>query len=176
MLNTSVKRELYSVLKSSSKPLIIALGNPLRRDDGVGYYIYMELSKHKNIPIVYSQGLELCTSMISEFKPDTIIIIDGVNAGIKPGSIIFTCDTSIVNEYYTPTTHRIPLPIIIDYLKKTTPTLKRICLLGIQVKDINIGEGLTSEVEKAAKTIIKLLLSTPTTQKPEKTNHTEKTP
>lgn len=163
MYNTSVKRELYSVLRSSIKPLIIALGNPLRRDDGVGYYIYVELSKYRSIPIVYSQGLELCINLVSEFKPDTIIIIDGVDAGIKPGSIIFTCDISVVNEYYTPTTHRIPLHIIVDYLKKSTPTIKRVCILGVQVKDVSLGEGLSSEVEKAAKTIIKLLsiLTTP---------------
>jgi len=155
----SIKDSIIDTIRSSRRPLIIALGNPLRRDDGVGYYIYKTLSSVKSIPITYCYSLELCTDIIAEYKPDTLIILDAIDAGIEPGSLVFTCDLSAIVEEYLPTTHTIPLSLVIRYLKEITLTLKSICLLGIQVKDRGVGESLSREVEKAAEYVINLLFS-----------------
>ena len=159
MVMNGLNKSIINTIKSSKRLLIVALGNPLRRDDGVGYYIYKALSSRKNIPIIYCYSLELCTHVIAKYKPDTLIILDAIDAGIEPGSLIFTCDLSVIVEEYLPTTHTVPLSMVIKYLRNITPTLKSICLLGIQVKDRGVGEGLSSEVERVANFIIEFLSS-----------------
>jgi len=155
----NINNSITGIIRSSKRPLLIALGNPLRRDDGVGYYVYKSLSNLKSIPITYCYSLELCTDIIAEYKPDTIIILDAIDAGIEPGDLVFTCDLNTIIEEYLPTTHTVPLSLVIRYLKETIPTIKRICLLGVQIKDRGIGEGLSSEVEKTTRYIIDLLTS-----------------
>lgn len=77
---------------------------------------------------------------------------------MEPGSIVFTCSLDEISDYATISTHTIPINIIIGYIKSYVNELKRICLLGIQVKNICLGDKISLEVKKSGEIIVSLLL------------------
>ena len=142
----------------------MCIGNELRSDDGIGLVICRELTRsiRENIDnvrvIECPYGLELCTDIVIEFKPDTILIIDAISANLEPGSIVFTCSLDEISDYTTISTHTIPINVIINYIKSYVSELKRVCLLGIQVKNTNLGDKISLEVKKSGEIIVSLLL------------------
>jgi hydrogenase 3 maturation protease len=133
----------------------MGIGNPLRSDDAVGELIIMELKKlifqKKVITIGCETVPENYLQTVEEEDPSHLLLIDAVDAGIQPGSIIFKEVRE--KEEITVSTHTIPLGIIANFIKNTFNV--KIMLLGIQIADLNFREGLSNPLigipKKAAK-------------------------
>jgi len=135
----------------SKKVAIIGIGNTLRRDDGIGIIILESLLK-----FYQREGVAYLDFGIASFDLahrmqdyDSVLLIDGVNAGLSPGELkIFELKDAEYNlKNPAMSTHELSLKDIFEFSKNFN--LKaRIYVAGIQVGDTSFGEGLSGALEK----------------------------
>ncbi len=132
------------------KTVVCGVGNELRGDDSFGPLVIKELEK-KALPdtLLLNCGTapENFLGKIEKLKPEKIIILDSVEMGKKPGSLKEIPPENIKDHLLT--THKIPLIVFIEKLKKSTDA--EIIFLGCQPKSIGFGKGISRECRKAAR-------------------------
>jgi hydrogenase 3 maturation protease len=144
-------------LKDAEKLVILAVGNTIRSDDGIGPKIIKELTgKLKdNIKLIDSGTVpESFTSIIKKANPTHLLIIDAAGMGKKPGEIQFIKKENIIGISFS--THQMPLSLLWGYLEGYINS--KIYLLGIQPKTNEFGEELSPEVEKSKNKIVDIIL------------------
>ena len=150
--------ELQNKLKGFTKLVIIGVGNEMNGDDAAGMFIAKELQKTIKDPKVeiFLGGAtpENLTGPIKRSKPSHILIIDAADFGANAGDIKILDKELIEGAGFS--THSFPLSVFVDYLKQETGA--EVILLGIQPKNMKPGEGISSEVEKAAQKILSALI------------------
>lgn len=133
---------------------VIGLGNPLRKDDGIGIILLDKLIKKKdqlpdNIEFIDggTGGMNLL-HFLANF--DKVIIIDAINFDGDFGESIFFKPENVID-------HGIPVKFSThesDFFKvlKLSAELKEIpdeiYIYGIQPKDLNFGQTLSTELQK----------------------------
>jgi len=149
--------KLKDLLKSSKKGLllVITIGNSFRSDDGVGPYIDRQVKKYKkNLIILNAEDQpESIIDKATQLKPDKVVIIDAADFSGMPGEIKLIekkdiPDTSLSTHSFSPN-------IIAAMLEEDTGAA--VHFLGIQPESIQLREGLSEPVKKAAKKIISCL-------------------
>ena len=134
--------------------LIIAVGNTMRSDDGIGPFIAGHLSNTQDFSIL-DAGInpENVIDEAVSCKPSRIIIIDAADFQGHPG------EARIIDEEHIPqtslSTHSIPLPVITHILKEDTQA--EIIFLGIQPRTMDFGENLTLDVQETGQKIVKVI-------------------
>ena len=153
-----VEDKLREWLSEARKVVVIGVGNPLRKDDFVGVWIVRELQGKvsENVKLIESETVpESFIEPIARFEPSHILIIDSALLDLKAGSSKLV-EAQAIPYFPAISTHTLPLRIFCDMLSAMTRA--KIAILAIQPKDVDFGEGLTKEVENAAKIIIKILV------------------
>ena len=109
---------------------VVGTGNPMRGDDAVGSCLAQRLMEAKTRAcIVDAQEVpESYLGRIVATRPDTVVFIDAVDMGARPGDAAIIESDQI--ERYAPTTHRMPLGLVMDYLRRETGA--DTFLIGIQ--------------------------------------------
>lgn len=124
----------------------MGIGNTLHNDDGVGSLLASRI-KDRVPYIVYDTGAnpENYLGKVIKDKPDSIVIIDAVDFGAKPGAFREWegPDVETVNLY---STHNASLSLTINYLKNNLKA--DIIILIIQPKSIAFGENLSPEIQE----------------------------
>ena len=129
---------------------VIGLGNTLRRDDGIGIIILESLLNSYR-----RQGVDYLNFGIASFdliyklqEYDTVLLIDGIAAGLAPGELkIFELkDIAYVSKGALVSTHEFDLKSLFE-LYKRFELKSKIYVAGIQVKDTSYGEGLSPELK-----------------------------
>ncbi|MGB8452134.1 MAG: hydrogenase maturation protease [Anaerocolumna sp.] len=132
---------------------LIAMGNVLMKDDGIGIFITRAMEEEligKGVEVIFGEtDFGYCISKVND--SDTVIILDAASYGKNPGEL-----SIIPLNNYTPnrngyTQHGYNL---LDILKLYYPNLEG-DILAIEVKDITFGFGLTQELQKKKKDIIR---------------------
>ncbi len=131
------------------KKAILTVGNTLRGDDGVSSYFGQLLEKKdKSWKVFYGEDTpESQFHKIREFAPDLLVVCDATT-GNKVGSVELI-DLSDDKEYMY-STHNVPMPVLISYLRKFCPI---VLFLGLNVDIINvldINPELSSEAKEMA--------------------------
>ncbi|MBN2603747.1 MAG: hydrogenase maturation protease [Candidatus Thermoplasmatota archaeon] len=133
---------------------VIGLGNPFRKDDGIGIKILDYIKLKKNI---LSGGIEIIDGgtggmnllhLITKF--DLVFIIDAVNFNKKIGEIeIFDAkNLKSVKPFITQSTHCADFLNIIELSKKLGQVPDKIFIIGIHPGDTSFGNTISSELEK----------------------------
>jgi len=126
------------------KVVILGIGNRLRSDDGAGSILANKI-KGKLAFTVFDAEVapENYLEKIIQEKPDTLVIIDAVDFGGKPGEFQFleTQEIKTVNLFAT---HNASISLTINYLQNNLRA--DIIILIIQPKSINFGDKLSREV------------------------------
>lgn len=132
---------------------LIAMGNVLMKDDGIGIFIAKAMEeelKVKGVEVIYGEtDFGYCISMVNDF--DTVIILDAASYGKSPGEISIIPLNQYNQGYNGYTQHSYNL---LDILKLYYPNLEG-DILAIEAKEITFGFGLTQELQKKKKDIIK---------------------
>ena len=141
-------------LLSGKKVAIVGVGNEDRGDDGAGVEIVRRLRakiESQNLLLIEAGKVpENFTKEIKEFGPEITILIDAADFGGKPGEVILAPPDSIKGVAFS--THALPLSMLAEYIQRESGS--RVLLLGIQPKQTQLGEKLSTEVEN---TITKLV-------------------
>ena len=152
--------KLKAFFTGAKNIVIIAIGNEMRRDDGIGIAIFKKL---KDLGPLTSSLLLLNTDTtpenfirpIESWNPSHLLIIDAVDMGEEPGEIELIQMDEIHN--ITVSTHKMSLTLLNKYLMSKLKV--KIKLLGIQIKDVSFGENLSPELTQIPTRVAQLLRS-----------------
>ena len=140
--------------KINGKVIILGIGNTLKQDDGVGPALISKLDgKLKAELIDCGVAPENFTGKIRRIAPGTILIVDAVDFGLKPGKIKVVRHSEIKDETFS--THNISLKAFIDFIKNEIQT--EVYIIGIQPARIGFGSGLSREATEALDRLAKEL-------------------
>lgn len=135
------------------KTLVLGLGNPLLRDDGIGLHVARELEKQfADDPAVevgedYWGGLRLMERMIGY---DRVIIIDAILTGGEPGTIHLLTPDDIPTQR-SASVHDVNLPTALEFGRHagaSLPTASDITLIGIEAGDVQTFDETLSPALK----------------------------
>lgn len=146
------------------KTLILGLGNPLLRDDGVGLEVASKLkSILANEPGIevgldHWGGLRLMERMVGY---DRAIVIDAIRTGAPPGTIHVLSPTDTPTQR-SASAHDVNLATALEFGRQAgaeLPEPEQITLIGVEAEDIfTFDESLTAKVEAAVPQAIDAVL------------------
>ena len=146
-----------------SRPiLIIGIGNEYRGDDGVGLVVAREL-KAKKLPHILvtecsGDGAELMEMWKSAA---TVILVDAVSSGAKPGTI-YRLDALIqpFPAYFPfPSTHAFGVAEALGLARAIDQLPLSLVIYAIEGKNFAAGSCLSLEVEKAVREVVERVAS-----------------
>jgi hydrogenase maturation protease len=144
---------------------VIGIGNPLRRDDGIGIVLVEKLRKIKNQlhdTIDYIDGGTGGMNLLHLLpRFESIVLIDAVNFGGKPGeSRIFSMDEVLSKKpMITLSTHGSDFFQILQLSKRLKEAPDALVIFGVQPKDTSFGQYLSEEVEQVLDILLQDLQS-----------------
>ncbi|MGB9765245.1 MAG: hydrogenase maturation protease [Candidatus Saccharicenans sp.] len=135
--------------------VVLGTGNALKADDAAGLLVVSLLDHHltrrqkSKVKVLRAyEIIDAYLKKIKNLKPSHLIIVDAINLGKKPGTIIATKiepekkrRKKAGGEFYS----------FLD--KLSTETACQIYFLGIQPETLDFGHPITSSVKEAAKKI-----------------------
>jgi hydrogenase maturation protease len=139
---------------------IIGVGNPLRKDDGIGIALLHHLKKEVKLfpnSLCFIDGgtggmnlLHICN------KYDVVIILDAVDFKGNPGETrFFSIDEIKSNKQVSSvSTHHEDLFKIIRIGQELGECPEKVFIFGVQPAEIGFGEGLTEQINVKIKDII----------------------
>ena len=140
--------------------LILGIGNPFRRDDGIGPAVITRLQaeEHRDGFDVLDGGTD-GLSLIEYIKEyEHVLIVDAVDMGVSPGEIrMFSpSEAKLIIHADALSTHGFGLAEVIG-LMETLGITTKLQIVGIQAKDISFGEGMSPEVASQIDNILDLI-------------------
>ena len=145
------------------KTIILGVGNPILKNDGVGVHVAEELKKMINRPDVkidsaFTGGMNLLDMIVDH---DRAILIDAVKrSDRKPGDVDIL-PIGELSAFHTCNPHDVSLPQAIELAKRLGE--KRIpddiSLVGINIGELSceFGEELSGEIKKAVPKAAKIV-------------------
>lgn len=137
---------------------LVGVGNPLRRDDGVGPWIISAVKAAvppAGLRVIDAQDVpENFVHVIAREACRNVVFIDAVFAPGPAGTFVLgpLADFSEAESF---STHKLALSFSGKFLEAAG---KKVFLLGIVPADLGFGDGMTAEVERAAVTLRDLIL------------------
>jgi hydrogenase maturation protease len=134
------------------RTLVLALGNPIRSDDGVGIVALRCLEEDPRVPGAVdlveggTKGLEL-VSYISGMS--RFMILDAVDVGAVAGTIVCIRGTDLCSLPGNGNVHDLALADILNALRLLGQEPEEIILLGIQPGTTELGTSLSKSVESS---------------------------
>jgi hydrogenase maturation protease len=133
----------------SDKIAVIGLGNTLRKDDGIGILILDALRKSPDyLEVDYLQFGVMSIDLLYRIKEyKTVILIDGINAGLNHGKLrIFGldeiekfADSRIISS------HELNLKTFINIYHQLNMETK-VFIAGIQIENVGYGEEISASI------------------------------
>jgi hydrogenase maturation protease len=132
---------------------MLGVGNPIRRDDGVGLEIISLLRSRlgrrpRGLRIHGPSAMpeRLLSRLASE--AGRVVVFDAVDAAMQPGEII--CRKLSETKYGFFATHNIPLRLVPGLAERQ----EDFYIVGVQPESLEVGEGLTDSVLGSANKIV----------------------
>ncbi len=142
---------------------IIGIGNTLFSDEGVGVHLLEYLRKvipeNENLEII-----EGATDGIKLLQPveesDYLILLDAVNAGKEPGTVI-TLKNEEIPKYFgvKMSVHQLGLQDVLNAASIRDNLPKEMYLFGVQPESLELGLELTECVSKNIPELVELVVN-----------------
>jgi hydrogenase 3 maturation protease len=136
---------------------LVGVGNPMRRDDGVGPWLVEAVRGLTDATIhsvIDAQDVpENFVPVIARDDCRNVVFIDAVAADGAPGTVVFgpLADFAEAGSF---STHKLTLSLSGKFLEAAG---KKVYLLGVVPADLDFGTGFTAEVERAAASLLDLI-------------------
>jgi len=145
---------------ATGKTVVLCLGNPYLRDDGVGVAVARELQRRDlggGTLVRAHQTFDLW--LLSEFSGAAkLIIVDAVRSGSAPGTVT-EHEVAPRPGPLSPLRglHSLELHDLIDFASRMGLLSCQVTIIGVEPKNCEVGEGLSSEVERAIPEVVALV-------------------
>jgi hydrogenase maturation protease len=142
---------------SSSKNLLICIGNEFREDDGLALYIARneKVRSLTNLVIIENSGDGM--AMMDAWKDGgTVILADAVHSG-RPAGTLFHFDLlkdAIPQDLFIISTHNIGIPECISLSEKLDLLPEQLLFYGVEGQDFGHGKKLSPLVKAATDRVI----------------------
>ncbi len=149
--------EIFLGEPEGRRVVLVGIGSSIRHDDVVGLkvLVLLEGKLPPSVLLLLTETVpESYTGAIRDFAPTHVLLLDAAHFNGAPGEGRIIPTKMIANVSVS--THSLPLPLFINYIEKSI--CPRVALLGIQGVNIELGEGITSEVEEGANIIAQILI------------------
>lgn len=134
--------------------IIMGIGNPCRGDDAAGSLVAGEIGDVPGMHVIDAQDVpENYLCQVVDQQPDTVVLIDSVDLNSAPGSVALL-DKDQTAAYW-PSTHRVPISLLMDYLERETHA--RVLLIAIQPQQTDFSQPMSAPVSMSVKTIASAL-------------------
>ena len=133
--------------------LVIGIGNPFRRDDGVGIKVAEAVAAANAVDCeVQFQSGEGAALMECWVEATNVIVIDAVRSGSAPGKIheIDAVKNHVACDFFHYSSHAFGLAEAIEMARALNQLPESLTVIGVEGKDFSEGIGLTPEVKIAA--------------------------
>jgi hydrogenase maturation protease len=144
--------------------LLVALGNPLAGDDGIGPALIRLAAADSRFPAdteVLEVGTDLLRFGDALAGRRSILLVDAVLSDEPPGSVLIAEHTSLVADGTRRTAHSIPAVEALELLRWSSPALAGIRCTWLLVSVATVGErvGLSDALERALPRLTERLLA-----------------
>lgn len=154
---------LRNSLTGANRIAILGIGSEFRGDDAAGTlaaeYISKKKISNKKVSVKIFIGAtapETLTGEIKHFKPSHLVIIDTIDTGQKPGTILAVDPEVIGGAAFS--THTMPAKILAGYLQKSIGC--KIIIIGIQARSIRFGDAVSKDVDKSVRLLSDSIIAT----------------
>ncbi len=146
---TNLEEFMREQLEQSEKHLIICIGNEIRGDDAVAIKLGIRLTESINNVMIVHNVPSNFTGKIVKSQPDLLIFIDAVDIeGLEAGTISHIPRSNIASSG-SMTTHYQEFGDFMEIIERELGYEVNVIFLGIQVKEIELMQPLSPEVEMA---------------------------
>jgi hydrogenase maturation protease HycI len=150
--NMNLQEQLAAAMQGTV--VVMGIGNPCRGDDAAGSLVARKISDVPGVHVIDAQDVpENYLCQVAEQRPDTVVLIDSVDLKSAPGSVAFL-DKDQTAAYW-PSTHRVPISLLMNYLERETPT--RVLLIAIQPCQTAFLRPMSAEVCSSVEAIAGVL-------------------
>jgi len=142
----------------SEPTCLVGVGNPLRRDDGVGPWIVgavREAVAGTRLGVFDAQSVpENFVHVVARAECRNVVFVDAVAAEGEPGTVVFgpLAEFPEAGGY---STHKLALSLSGKFLEASG---KKVFLLGVVPADLEFGTGMTDAVARTAAALRDLVL------------------
>lgn len=141
----------------SQRIVVLGLGNLIRSDDGVGIHAIHQLFRDRRIPesVELLDGGTLGLQLLPAIQDVThLLVIDAINTGATPGTIVRFDISEIEPLPGTPSVHQIGFSDVLAALRLLEKFPEQMILVGIQPEETGWGERLSGTVQAALPALI----------------------
>jgi hydrogenase maturation protease len=137
-------------------PVVIGIGNLLRRDDGAGILAARRLrAALPSFMSVYESAADVSELLDLFARTDHVILIDAV-AGIPDGDILHQQRADLaLSKRSAASSHALSLAQILDLAHALAVLPRIVSVYGIGGSDFGIGEGVSDSVARGIDTVVK---------------------
>lgn len=148
----NLREQLFNAIQGNV--VVMGIGNPCRGDDAAGSCVAQQICGAPGVHVIDAQEVpENYLCQVADQRPDTIVLIDCVEMQSSPGSVAFL-DKDQTAAYW-PSTHRVPLSLLVDYLEQTTHA--RVFLIAIQPLQTGFLQSMSPEVLSSVEAVADVL-------------------
>ena len=132
----------------NARPVVIGVGNPWRRDDGVGHIVAIAASHRlaDAVDVVRCEGEP--TRLLDAWRRRPLaVVVDAVRSGAPPGTVHRWTDASRgIAPPRTSGSHAMGVADAIALGRALDQLPERLVVIGIEAGDTSDGEGLSASV------------------------------
>jgi hydrogenase 3 maturation protease len=117
--------ELVQALHNRQRIVVVGVGSELRGDDIAGVLVARKLRAwcirkriSRLVSIVGGTAPENITGEVIRYQPELVVLVDAAHLGKEAGTVEIVSEDQIQGVTFS--THMLPAPIFLDYLKKST--------------------------------------------------------
>ena len=137
----------------------LGIGNDLKGDDGVGWYVVdklrRELKGDENLLFLKTSVPENHVKQVNDFAPKMLIIIDAADFKKYPGTIKTIKGYQISGSFVS--THTTPLTLFLRLYQAEDSIKKNVFLIGIQRKSNEFGQPINEPVRKSGDRLVNII-------------------
>jgi hydrogenase maturation protease len=143
----------------TSRAVIIGVGNPWRRDDGIGWAVAEAVGRRlgPTVEVVESDG-EPSRLLDAWAGIDVAVVVDAVRGGGAPGKIhVWADDSELPNAPPSTGSHALGLADAVALGRALHRLPKRLIVVGVEAHETTPGRGLSSAVAGAVEEAVDVI-------------------
>jgi formate dehydrogenase subunit gamma len=144
----------------SGKTVVVGIGNRYLRDDGIGVQVADELVGSLGEKVLVRSCRSADISLLAQFAgASKVVLVDALKSGAHPGTV--SRYTILPNKNpltSVPGLHSLDLRDVFDIATQTGLLTCPVTIVGVEPKDISVGEGMSDELIQAIPRVLSAVI------------------